>query len=243
MVVDRNGGVTVIRPGQRRASDPARIHFEEGRLSAVLVDDHELVLEGLERTLARDAIDVVGAFLDGQGALDYLSGATAGPTRVDLAIVDLRLGDRSGLSLVEQVRSLRPDVRVAMLTSFEDRSAAVSAVRAGATGFFLKDSSCGELSAGLRRVAEGHLVIDSRLAAAVLNGERDRRLTEHELSIVELVAEGMTNRQIGAELHLSAYTVKEYLSRVMRKLGTTTRAETVVRAVREGLLPDREPGV
>lgn len=233
----------MIRPGQRRATDPARVHFEDGRLSAVLVDDHELVLEGLERTLARDAIDVVGAFLDGQSAIDFLTGESAERTRIDLIIVDLRLGDRSGLALVEEVHRLRPDVRVAMLTSFEDRSAAVAAVRAGATGFFLKDSSCGELSAGLRRVAEGHLVIDSRLAAAVLNGERDRRFTEHELSIVTLVAAGMTNRQIGEELHLSAYTVKEYLSRVMRKLGTATRAETVVRAVWEGLLPDREAGL
>ena len=71
---------------------------------------------------------------------------------------------------------------------------------------------------------------------------RSFRFTEHELSIVALVADGMTNRQIGEEMHLSSYTVKEYLSRVMRKLGTATRAETVVRAVREGLLPEKYPG-
>lgn len=230
----------MIRPAQRQATDPARMHFEEGRLSAVLVDDHELVLEGLQRALARDAIDVVGAFLDGDGALEFLE--TAAHARLDLVVVDLRLGGHSGIGLVEDVLRLRPDVRVAMLTSFEDRVAAVAAVQSGVKGFFLKDSSCGELSAGLRRVAEGHLVIDSRLAQAVLGGDPNYRFTEHELSIVALVADGMTNRQIGEELHLSSYTVKEYLSRVMRKLGTATRAETVVRAVREGLLPEKYPG-
>lgn len=217
------------------------MHFEEGRLTAVLVDDHELVLEGLQRALARDAIDVVGAFLDGDSALGFLAGEMA-HTRLDLVVVDLRLGGRSGISLVEDVIRLRPGARVAMLTSFEDRVAAVAAVQAGVKGFFLKDSSCGELSAGLRRVAQGHLVIDSRLAQAVLGGDPNCRFTEHELSIVSLVADGMTNRQIGEELHLSSYTVKEYLSRVMRKLGTATRAETVVRAVREGLLPEKYPG-
>ena len=232
----------MIRPGQRQAPDPARMHFEEGRLTAVLVDDHELVLEGLQRALARDAIDVVGAFLDGEGALEFLAGKMAAHTRLDLVVVDLRLGGRSGIGLVEDVVRLRPDVRVAMLTSFEDRVAAVAAVQAGVKGFFLKDSSCGELSAGLRRVAEGHLVIDSRLAQAVLGGDPNCRFTAHELSIVSLVADGLTNRQIGEELHLSSYTVKEYLSRVMRKLGTATRAETVVRAVREGLLPEKYPG-
>ncbi|MDN5747982.1 MAG: response regulator transcription factor [Pseudonocardia sp.] len=221
---------------------PARRGSEECRFTAVLVDDHELVLEGLQRALARDAIDVVAAFLDGEGALDFLAGEAAAHTRLDLVVVDLRLGDRSGIGLVEDVIRLRPEVRVAMLTSFEDRVAAVAAVEAGAKGFFLKDSACRELSTGLRRVAQGHLVIDSRLAAAVLDGGPTRRFTEHELSIVALVADGMTNRQIGEELHLSPYTVKEYLSRVMRKLGTATRAETVVRAVREGLLPERYPG-
>lgn len=221
-----------------RAHPPhARSHFDEGRLSAVLVDDHEVVLEGLQRALARDAVDVVAAFLEAESALEFLAGGSSSAARVQLAVVDLRLGGSSGLSLAEEVLRLRPDVRVAMLTSFEDRVAAVAAVEAGVRGFFLKDSSCSELGAGLRRVADGHLVIDSRLAEAVLTRRPDR-FTEHELAILNLVAAGFSNRRIGEQLHLSPYTVKEYLSRVMRKLGTATRAETVLRAAREGLLPE-----
>ena len=91
----------VIRPAQRQATDPARMHFEEGRLTAVLVDDHELVLEGLQRALARDAIDVVGAFLDGDGALEFLAGEMAAHTRLDLVVVDLRLGGPSCFCVVD----------------------------------------------------------------------------------------------------------------------------------------------
>jgi two-component system response regulator DevR len=207
-----------------------------GRLSAVLVDDHEIVLEGLERALSREAIEVVAAFRDDESTLRFLGDGSRTAAQVDLAVVDLRLGGRSGVDLVKEILRVRPDVQIAMLTSFEDRTAATAAVRAGARGFFLKDSLCGELCAGLRRVAAGHLVIDARLADAVLDKE-PKQLTGHELAILRLVAEGLSNRQIGDELHLSRYTVKEYLSRTMRKLGTGTRAETVVRAAWEGLLP------
>lgn len=208
-----------------------------GRISTVLVDDHEIVLEGLERALTREAIEVVAAFRDDESTLRFLGDGSRAAAQVDLAVVDLRLGGRSGVDLVKEVLRGRPDVRIAMLTSFEDRTAATAAVRAGARGFFLKDSLCGELCAGLRRVAAGHLVIDARLADAVREDKEPKQFTGHELAILRLVAEGLSNRQIGDELHLSRYTVKEYLSRTMRKLGTGTRAETVVRAAREGLLP------
>ncbi|WP_214366560.1 response regulator transcription factor [Pseudonocardia sp. H11422] len=207
-------------------------------LSVVLIDDHELVLEGLTRALTGDGMHIVAAFLDGTAALAFLTGGALEAATVDLVVVDLRLGDRSGVQLVEQITRQRPDLHVAMLTTFEDRAAASAAVRAGARGFLLKDSLCAELCTGLRKVAEGHLMIDSRLAAAVLTPERTV-LTDHELAILNLVAEGLSNREIGVALHLSAHTVKDYLSRVMRKLGTTTRTATVLRAAREGLL--REP--
>lgn len=210
---------------------------ELGRLAAVLVDDHELVLEGLERALARAAIDVVAAFRDGAAALQFLSDGSSASHRVDLVVVDLRLGGASGVELAGRMVKCRPDVQAAILTSFEDGAAAAAAVRTGVRGFFLKDSLCGELCTGLRRVAAGHLVVDSRLASAVLAKE-PIALTATELEILQLVAEGLSNRQIGEAIHLSPYTVKEYLSKAMRKLGTSTRTETVLRAAREGILPE-----
>jgi DNA-binding NarL/FixJ family response regulator len=220
--------------------DPAPLERVEGglgrperadsALTAVLIDDHQVVLEGLRRTLTRDGMDVVGAFTDGDSAVAFLR------TRpVDLLVIDLRLANRSGLAVVDAVHRMHPDTRIAVLTSFDDRAAASAAVHAGANGFLLKDTPIDELARRLRGVATGTLVIDSRVAGAVLRPEQ-RLLSGHELSILELVAEGMTNREIGARLHLSHYTVKDYLTRIMRKLGTRSRAETVARAVQQGLL-------
>ncbi|MGQ0623445.1 MAG: response regulator transcription factor [Sporichthyaceae bacterium] len=212
-------------------AEPARV------ISVVLIDDHEVVLEGLRRTLERDGMDVVGCFCDGDAALAMLRSRP-----VDLLVVDLRLASRSGLSVVDAAHRTSPGTRIAVLTSFTDRAAAAAAVQAGANGFLLKDTGVSELAQRLRGVASGALVIDSRVAEAVLSPEQ-RLLSGHERSILELVAEGLTNREIGTRLHLSHYTVKDYLTRIMRKLGTRSRAETVARAVQQGLLtigPDPE---
>jgi DNA-binding NarL/FixJ family response regulator len=215
------------------AGSEPELRAEARAISAVLIDDHQVVLEGLTRTLQRDGITVVGTFGDGDSAVAFLR-----THPVDLVVVDLRLQNRSGLAVVDAVHRLQPDARIAVLTSFEDRAAASAAVHAGASGFLLKDTPVDELARRLRGVATGTLVIDSRVAGAVLRPEQ-RLLSGHELSILELVAEGMTNREIGARLHLSHYTVKDYLTRIMRKLGTRSRAETVARAVQQGLLAGR----
>lgn len=206
---------------------------ERSAVTAVLIDDHEVVLEGLSRTLQREGMEVIGTFADGDSAVAFLRTRPA-----DLVVVDLRLQNRSGLAVVDAVHRMHPDTKIAVLTSFEDRAAASAAVHAGASGFLIKDTPIDELARRLHGVATGTLVIDSRVAGAVLRPEQ-RLLSGHELSILELVAEGLTNREIGARLHLSHYTVKDYLTRIMRKLGTRSRAETVARAVQQGLLSGR----
>jgi len=221
--------------GEASPFDDARSRAEAAReaVTAVLVDDHQVVLEGLTRTLQREGMTVVATFGDGDSAVAFLR------TRpVDLLVVDLRLQNRSGLAVVDAVHRMNPDIKIAVLTSFEDRAAASAAVQAGATGFLLKDTPVDELGRRLWGVASGTLVVDARVAGAVLRPEQ-RLLSGHELSILELVAEGLTNREIGARLHLSHYTVKDYLTRIMRKLGTRSRAETVARAVQQGLLVGR----
>ncbi|HEY2190872.1 MAG TPA: response regulator transcription factor [Actinomycetospora sp.] len=200
--------------------------------SVVLVDDHELVLDGLRRALERAGWTVSGAFTDPEPALRHLAS-----TDVDVVVVDLSLGRHSGLTVVEAVRTLGSRASVAVLTSYADRSAASDALRAGARGFLLKDTGSAELVARLGAVAAGDVVVDGRVAQA-LGASEDGALTVQEIAILGAVARGLTNRQIGAELYLSHYTVKEYLARVMRKLGTRRRAETVVRAVELGLLRD-----
>lgn len=217
------------QPSLERVAD-ATGERDGGSPRVVLVDDHQIVLEGLARSLHRAGFNVLGAFLDPAEACAFID-----DEKVDLLVIDLRLGELSGVDFVKLVHRRHPTVRIAVLTSFEDNSAAAAAVRAGARGFLVKDTLAGELAERLRSIAEGNLVIDSRVAAAVLEPDVPP-LAGHEAAILELVAGGLTNRQIGAELHLSPYTVKDYLTRTMRRLGTTTRAETVVRAVQEGLL-------
>ncbi|MGH3466752.1 MAG: response regulator transcription factor [Thermocrispum sp.] len=196
---------------------------------AVLVDDHQLVLDGLSRALTRQGMSVLGTFVDGHSALRFL-----GCHVVDFLVVDLRLRDESGISVVTETHRRHPDIKIAVLTSFDDGGAASSAVRAGATGYLLKDTLTSELSRQLHDVACGHLVIDSRVASAVLAPQQ--LLSDQEMLVLKLVSEGLTNKEIGARLHLSHYTVKDYLSRIMRKLGTSTRAETVAKAGERSLL-------
>lgn len=205
-------------------------------LTAVLVDDHQLVLEGLGNALRRQGMSVVGSFLDRESTVEFLA-----ERAVDFLVVDLRLGGESGIAVVGAARRCQPLLKIAVLTSFDDLGAAADAVRAGATGYLLKDTPSEELGAQLRAVADGHLVLDSRVASAVL--EPARLLSEQELVVLELVARGLTNKEIGSQLHLSHYTIKDYLSKTMRKLGTGTRAETVITAVQQGLLnPAADPG-
>lgn len=196
---------------------------------AILVDDHQLVLEGLSRVLGRHGMRVVGTFVDGPSALDFLADHPA-----DLAVVDLRMGEESGVRVVSGIRQLCPGTRIAVLTSYDDRAAAASAVKAGATGFLLKSTLSAELSRQLANVASGTLVLDARVASAVF-GPQDL-LTGTELAVLGMVAEGLTNREAGQRMHLSHYTIKDHLTKAMRKLGTSTRAETVAKAVQQGLL-------
>ncbi|HEY2220597.1 response regulator transcription factor [Actinomycetospora sp.] len=203
-----------------------------GAPSVVLIDDHELVLDGLRRALERAGWTVSGAFTDPEQALRHLAN-----NEVDVVVVDLRLGRHSGLTVLEAVRALGLSASVAVLTSYADSSAASEALRAGARGFLLKDTGSAELVDRLRAVAAGDLVVDGRVAQT-LGAAEEEVLTAQEIAILGAVARGLTNRQIGAELYLSHYTVKEYLARIMRKLDTRRRAETVVRAVEMGLLRD-----
>lgn len=198
-------------------------------LRAVLIDDHELVLDGLARLLERNRIHSVGMFVDSAHALDFLRG-----NPVDFVVVDLRLSGESGVSVLREVRALLPECRIAVLTSYNDPAAASDAVAAGANGFLLKSTLSGELGHRLRETAEGHLVVDAHVASAVL--DPPRLLSKTELSVLRLVSDGLTNRDIGQRVYLSHYTVKDHLSKAMRKLGVSTRSEAVAKAVQQGLL-------
>lgn len=220
----------VSSPGAPATGGGAPVGHKTWELA--LVDDHPLVLEGLSRSIQRYGMRVIAHFVSSSEALSFFDS-----NDVDLLVVDLRLRGESGLDLVAHVHKRKPWIRIAVLTSYEDPVAAKQAINAGARGFLLKDALSDELVRRLRSVAEGDLVVDNRLADAILSPV-DVILEPRELRILSMIAEGLTNREIGAALHLSPYTVKDHLRRSMRKLGTRTRAETVAKAAREGLLTD-----
>ena len=209
-------------------------------IDTVLLDDHDLVLAGLARTLDREGFHVVTATTRTEAFL-----AAVREHRPALCVLDLRLREgRSAIELLPTVRSSSPDSAIAILTSFEDGAAASAAIAAGATGYLIKDAERAEICRQLRSVAQGDLVIDRRVAAAVLGGTTGPAVTERERAILRLIGSGATNREIAAELHLSPHTIKDYVARLLRKLGCHSRAEALSVAIREGLIgPDeRLPG-
>jgi DNA-binding NarL/FixJ family response regulator len=157
-----------------------------------------------------------------------------------VAILDARLPDGSGIDVCRSVRSTDPSIRALILTSYDDDEALFAAILAGADGYVLKQIDVKDLVAGVRRVAAGQSLIDPALTARVL--ERLRRgpeqpeelaaLSEQERNILELIAEGMTNRQIGEQLFLAEKTVKNYVSSILAKLGLERRTQAAVLATK-----------
>jgi DNA-binding NarL/FixJ family response regulator len=198
--------------------------------TVVLVDDHQVVLDGLERLLSAAGFDVLAAIVDPDEAL-----AAVRRFEPTLCVIDLRLAGTSGVALTAAVRAASPATAVAILTSFDDGAAAREAVEAGATGFLIKDLARQDLCDQLRNVAAGSLVIDRRVASAVMQPS-PTQLTPRERSVLRLLADGKTNRVIAAELNVSPHTVKDHVSRLMRKLGASTRTELVAMGLRSGQL-------
>lgn len=205
-------------------------------ISVVLLDDHDLVLAGLARTLGADGFHVVEVTTRVEACLAAVT--THHPR---LCVLDLRLGDgRSAIELLPAVRSGSPDTAIAILTSFEDGVAASAAVAGGATGFIIKDATRAEVCRQLRSVALGDLVVDRRVASAVLGGQEAPSVTDRELEILRHIAGGATNREIATALHLSPHTIKDYVTRLLRKLDCHTRSEALAVAIRERLITPEE---
>ena len=201
-----------------------------------LLDDHEVVRQGVRRVLEDDAdLEVVGEAGAATGAVEAIEAA-----RPDVAVLDVRLPDGNGVDVCREIRARHPEIACLMLTSFADDEALAQAVLAGASGYVLKQIQGNELVSSVRSVASGHSLIDPATTRRVLEGLRRaheehegvERLTPREREILELIAAGKTNRQIGAELYLAEKTVKNYVSNLLAKLGMGRRSEAAAYAAR-----------
>jgi two-component system, NarL family, response regulator DevR len=201
-----------------------------------LVDDHEIVRRGVRELLeSEDDLEVVG---EAGTAAEAITHAAA--NHPDVVVLDVRLPDGDGVELAREIRSAHPEIQCLILTSFSDDEALVQAILAGAAGYLLKQIKGTDLIDAIRRVAAGHSLLDPAVTSRILErlrtpapaDERLARLTNQERRILDLIAEGLTNRQIAARVHLAEKTVKNYVSNLLTKLGMERRTQAAVFAVR-----------
>ena len=203
------------------------------KLTVVLVDDHALVRKGFRRMLEDDAaIFVVGEASEGQEAVRL---ALALKPRV--VVMDCALPGISGIDATRRIRAQMPDATVLMLSMHSEDTLVRQALEAGARGYILKNALELDLVSAVNRVAKGDLVLDPQLAKpTALKGERDSGLTARELEVLRHIVAGKSNKEIAAELGLSANTVGVHRANIMDTLGIHKTAELVVYAIRNGLV-------
>jgi len=217
------------------------------KLRVMLVDDHEVVRQGLH------------ALLDAQEDIEVVAEADSGPMAVDLArvhnpeivVMDVRMPQGSGVEACRDIRDQNPNTKVIMLTSFSDDEALLNSIMAGATGFVLKQIRGRDLIDAIRRVGAGQSLLDPGVTRRVLERLRKAkfddkdpklaRLSPQEERILDMIGEGLTNREIAGRIHLSDKTVKNYVSTILQKLEVARRAEAAsyIARVRAQESPER----
>ncbi|GIH95868.1 response regulator [Planobispora siamensis] len=207
-----------------------------GVIRVVLVDDHEVVRRGVAALLdSEDDIEVVGEAGTAESAVARIIAL-----QPDVAVLDVRLPDGSGVDVCREVRSALPGLACLMLTSFADDDALFDSVMAGASGYVLKQIHGSDLIGAVRTVASGQSLLDPQTTAAMLARLRDQEskkdplaaLSEQERQILDLIGEGLTNRQIGERMFLAEKTVKNYVSHLLAKLDMQRRTQAAALVTR-----------
>lgn len=217
--------------GSTAAGSPAR-----PPIRVFLLDDHEIVRRGIRELLESEGdIEVVGEAGLAEEAIRRIPAV-----RPDVAILDGRLPDGSGVDVCREIRSRNPEIAALILTSYDDDDALFAAIMAGAAGYLLKQVRGHDLIDTVRRVASGQSTLDPHVTAQVLERVRNgptsdpelEQLTSQEQKILELIGEGLTNRQIAERMFLAEKTVKNYVSSLLGKLGLTSRTQAAIFATK-----------
>ena len=215
------------------------------RLRVLIVDDHALFRRGLQMVLRQEPdIEVVGEAEDGFEAV-----VRAQELMPDVVLMDVRMPKRSGIEATQEIRDVLPHVKILMLTISDEEADLYDAIKAGASGYLLKEISIDEVAEAVRTIHSGQSRISPSMASKLLQefaamsrraDERQQlpapRLTDREMEVLRLVAQGLNNRDIGRELFISENTVKNHIRNILEKLHLRSRMEAVVYAVREKLL-------
>ena len=204
-------------------------------IRVVLADDHLVVRTGLRAMLESDPeIEVIGEASTGSEAIELVARTTP-----DLVLMDLRMPDLDGVAATKRLGELYPKTKVLVLTTYDTDADILRAIEAGATGYLLKDASRDELLQATRLAAAGETALAPSVASRLVGHVRNpagSALSAREIEIVELVAKGLTNREIGRRLYISEATVKTHMLHVFSKLGVDDRAHAVSEAVARGII-------
>ncbi len=216
-----------------------------GKIRVLIADDHQVVREGLTAVLkTKGDIEVVGVAKDGREAVDK-----ARELVPDVVLMDISMPRMNGVEATRELKRENPHIGVVILTMYAEEEYIFDLVKAGATGYLLKDADSGQIVKALRAIAEGESLIHPSVASKILNefsllaegkgrkpGRLEHDLTDREITVLKLVAEGKTNKEIANDLDLSEKTVKNHVRNIFHKLHVYDRTQAAIHAIRKGLI-------
>jgi DNA-binding NarL/FixJ family response regulator len=206
----------------------------------MLADDHRMLREGLRRSMVDQGFDVVGEARDGDEAVRL-----AEELRPDVILMDVTMPGMDGVEATRQIKERLPDIRVVMLTMHADQEVLTAAIRAGASGYLVKDCSTEEIAQAVRMADSGETALSPQLAASMLaevrrmdqpEAEEERIITRREEEVLQLIADGCSTPEVAERLYISQKTVKNHLASIYQKLDARDRTQAVLRAVRMGIV-------
>ena len=210
----------------------------------MLADDHRMLREGLRRSMSEQGFDVVGEAGDGDEAV-----RNAQQLAPDVILMDVTMPEMDGVEATRQIRDLMPAVKIVMLTMHADQEVLAEAIRAGASGYLVKDCSTEEIAAAVRMAVSGETALSPQLAASMLDEVRrldrshgfgastdERIITKREEEVLQLIADGCSTPEVATRLYISQKTVKNHLASIYQKLDARDRTQAVLQAVRMGIV-------
>jgi DNA-binding NarL/FixJ family response regulator len=212
----------------------AALAVDAKRISCVVADDHPAVLRAVSDILSDHGIDVVGSARNGEEAVERIE-----TLRPAVALIDVRMPRLNGIEIARRVARSAPQTAILLYTGFAERSLITEALDAGARGFILKEAPLVDLVRAVETVAQGSSYVDPVLAGVIASADMTHKLpklTERERDVLRLLAEGLTNEEIGKRLFISPETVRTHVRKAMDKLDADTRTQAVATALRQSLI-------